>query len=341
MVTNSRSPNKLSSEIIKLHRDNVISTIKICQCFAEGWQYYEDGAWDNKQVTQFLTKIHEAGVGPDPKNTVLRQGMDGRFTIGAKSPSFFFIKTVGDHQMFKDPDILKGCQVTGYSVLYQLTRFYDQASGKRKTNHSTAKKKTLALLREGSELTREYIIEQIEKLKPVSHSPQTSEAQNGSAEPVKSTATYSELKERELEFDNLFLTPPSDVLDEVAESSLTSISEKYSYYDVRNGGADVSILVDGSHLNAGLKLASTMGQKSPNIYCITGKPVSSRVLDLTSEKLLITTQEIKAKKAAKNQEATELARNLVTKPDKTNLQLFGDKKTEGWTVCIGSDGSTS
>ena len=129
MVKNSRSPDKLSAEIIRLHRQTVEATITICQFFAEGWSYYEDDAWDNQQASNFLTAIHEAGFGPNPRTSVLRQGSDGRFKIDQKAASFFFIKTVGEHEMFKDADMVKECQVTGYSVLCALTRFYEQALG--------------------------------------------------------------------------------------------------------------------------------------------------------------------------------------------------------------------
>ena len=43
------SPDKLSVEIIRTHRQPVEATITICQLFAKGWSYYGEGAWDNQQ----------------------------------------------------------------------------------------------------------------------------------------------------------------------------------------------------------------------------------------------------------------------------------------------------
>jgi hypothetical protein len=338
MVKNSRSPDKLSAEIIRTHRQSVEATITICQLFAEGWSYYEDDAWDNQQVSDFLTAIHEAGFGPNPRTSVLRQGSDGRFKIDQKAASFFFIKTVGEHEMFKDADMVKKCQVTGYSVLYQLTRFYDVALGKRK-NQETAKKKTLVLLTRGSELTREEINAAREELKPASHSPV--KATSSETQPTTATTSYEELVQQGKGFGNLFLTPPSDVLDEIANSSLDTLDEKYSYYDLRDTDAEVSILVDGGHLNSAMKLATTMGKSNPNVYCVTKEATKSRIVNLTEEKVLVTTQSIKPPKSIpKNQGADEVVRGLIENAKGENLQLFGDGEVAGWSVCVGSDGST-
>ena len=73
------SPDKLSAEIIRTHRQPVEATITICQLFAKGWSYYGEGAWDNQQVSTFLTKIYGKGVGPNPHASILRQGADGVF----------------------------------------------------------------------------------------------------------------------------------------------------------------------------------------------------------------------------------------------------------------------
>jgi hypothetical protein len=285
------SPDKLSAEIIRTHRQPVEATIIICQLFAKGWSYYGEGAWDNQQVSTFLTKIYGSGVGPNPHASILRQGADGRFKISTNAACFFFIKIVGEQEMFKDAEIRSSCRITGYSVLYALTRFYDTALGKGK-NHETVKVKTLMLLKAGSELTREEINSEIEKLKPPSYKPAKPAMETAQA-PAVTTTSYEELVQQGKGFGNLFLTPPADVLDEFANSSLDTLDEKFSYLDLRDTDAEVSILVDGGYLNSAIKLAATMGESNPNVYCITKEATKSRIVDLTAEQVLVTTQSIK------------------------------------------------
>jgi len=88
-------------------------------------------------------------------------------------------------------------------------------------------------------------------------------------------------------------------------------------------------------------LAATMGKGNANVYCVTKEATKSRIVDLTEEQVLITTQSIKPPKSIpKNQGADEVVRGLIENANGENLQLFGNKEVAGWSVCVGSASST-
>jgi hypothetical protein len=337
---NLRSPNVLAKEIIAHHRTSVISTIKICQLFAEGWENYENGAWNNKEVASFLESIHQSGIGADPKNTILKEAVDGRFMIKSNSGTFSLMKSVGQHPIFYDEEVINICKVAGYSVLYAVTLFYnavldsykDFKVGTRKANE-----KTIRLLSKGSELTREDVYKARDELVVAqSRAPKIS-----TNKVIKNqSANYETLLRTGEVFGNLLLTLPNEMLVDIENSSYENLMENYSYINVREPESDVSILVEGSHLSTAMKLANVMSCNNPNVYCVTKSTQNDRIINISKEKILITSKNIsQRKKVDKTNDLNNLIRTSVHNPKVTNLHLFADDAIDGWTSCIGVDAS--
>ena len=341
-LTNSRSPDMVAKEIISHHRTSVRSTITITQLFAEGWRNYENGAWNNAEISKFLKSIHKNGIGSDPTNTILKEEIDGRFRIKSNAGSFSFMKSVGEHPVFRNEEVLDVCRVTGYSVLYAVTLFYNAVADSYKdpkVSVRRATEETIKVLEKGSELTREDVYTARDGIVTAQ-----SRAPKGSTPDVtpSNSTTYRTLAESREQFGHLFITPPADVLVDIENSSYETLMENYSYIDVREPDADLSILVDGSHVSTAIKLANAMNCVNPNVYCITDNKQSNRIIDISGEKVLITSRTISSpKQVTENTLTTDLVKTSVHSPKTSNLHLFADDASDGWTCCVGKDASTA
>jgi len=341
-IRNSRSPDVVAKEIIAHHRTSVSSTIAICQLFAEGWQNYENGAWNNGEISKFLTSIHNSGIGSDPTNTILKEAIDGRFKIKSNAGSFSFMKSVGEHPVFQNEEVLDVCRVTGYSVLYAVTLFYNAVADGYKdpdVGMRRATGQTIKLFGKGSELTREDVYTARDGIVTAQSRAPKSKVPN--ILPSKST-TYQTLSSSREQFGHLFITPPANVLMEIENSSYETLLENYSYMDVREPDSDLSILVDGSHLSTAIKLANAMSCVNPKVYCVTNTDKNDRIINISNEKILVTSKEISPpKKISKNTDLNDLVRTSVHSPKVANLHLFADDAVDGWTTCVGVDASTA
>ena len=340
MIKNLRSPQVLSAEIVEQHSNSVAATIAICQLFAEGWSLYENGGWSNEGISTFLLTIHKNGIGPDPTGTILRQNIDGRYKIKSNAGSFSFMKSVGEHQLFRNDTLKQTCRVTGYSVLYAITLFYDavEASYKDpKVGTKRATNQTLKLLARGSELTREDVYAARDQIVvSQSRAPKTPASKQTSQ---KST-TYEHLVTTGEQYGNVFLTPPPEVMDDIENSGFESLQENYSYLDIRTLEADLSILVEGSSLNAAIKLANTMNCPKPNVYCVTKTNRNERIINLNEEQVLVTSKQVAPpKNITKGQEISKVVQATIHNPKDANLHLFADGEVDGWVSCIGVDAS--
>jgi hypothetical protein len=334
MEKNTTSPIALAKEVIEHSRTQVQSTLKICQAFALGWSAYLNGEWNNGQIATFLNTIYEAGIGSDPNKTILIEDREGRYSIKPNATSFFSMKAVGEHSMFNDKEILDACKVSGYSVLYALTRHYDACLGKT-NNHDRAKRETFKLLANGSELDRRTVLEAISKLKRASNKLD----KNKEAEVTEVSSehtTYNELITEEAKFDTLFLTPSDEVLDVIANSSYDTLFEQYSFDDVRKESSDIHILANGAKLNSALKLANTMGKLEPHIYAISKRETSSRMVDLSTMDILISSKQVSL--GNKKGDTLDLVISSISKKNTPQLHLFSDEENEGWTT-VSSDNS--
>lgn len=342
MTKNSVTPETLAKELIAHSRSQVLSSIQICQTFAKGWNAYVNGEWDNAQIANFLNAVHAAGIGPDPRLTILKESREGRFTIPTTGTSFFLMKAVGEHSMFEDKDILAACKVSGYSVLYALVSYYEALLGKS-ANHERAKRETLKLLAIGSELRREDVRAAIQKTKresvaPKKPLPPVSEPSGGSG---LRQSSLSKLIQEQVRFDTVLITPPDDVLEEIANSSLDTLYDRYALTDVCSESSQTHIVASGSKLSAALRLATVCGMSIPHIYAIADADSQARVLELSKMNVLISSAKLEPASKASNQKNTKaLVQEMVSKPNSSQLHLFADVEAEGWTVCLGKDDSS-
>lgn len=341
MTRNTLTPEALAKELIAHSRSQVRSAIQICQTFAKGWNAYVNGEWDNDQISRFLISVHEAGIGPDPSQSILKENNEGRFKIPTTGTSFFLMKAVGEHPMFEDKDIVEACKVSGYSVLYALVSHYEALLGKN-ANHERAKRETLKLLAIGSELRRDDVRAAIDKLKRKSVAPKepkgsTPDAPQGSR---KALSSLRELVAEQVRFETVLITPPDEVLDEISNSSLDTLYERYSIADVSDEKSEVHIVANGAKLSAALRLANVLGVSSPHIYGIAKRDSSARVFELSAMEVLISSAKVEQpSKSASAKGALDLVHDMVSAGDRSQLHLFADQEREGWTACLGTEDS--
>lgn len=122
---NFPNPVELANSIVQNVKSSAQSIIKSCQSFSLAWENYEAEVWSDAQMSKFLNRLSDAGIGSGPKN--LYSEKDGRYRITSKHATLSMLKGIGDSSLFENKVALNACRVLGYSVLYQLTLYYTAA----------------------------------------------------------------------------------------------------------------------------------------------------------------------------------------------------------------------
>lgn len=85
-----------------------------------------------------------------------------------------------------------------------------------------------------------------------------------------------------------------------------------------------------------------MSCANPKVYCVTNTDQNDRIINISNEKILVSSKEIyPPKKTLKNTDLNDLVRTSVHSPKVANLHLFADDEVDGWTSCVGVDSSTA
>ena len=167
---NFPNPVELANSIVQNVKSSAQSIIKSCQSFSLAWENYEAEVWSDAQMSKFLNRLSDAGIGSGPKN--LYSEKDGRYRITSKHATLSMLKGIGDSSLFENKVALNACRVLGYSVLYQLTLYYTAAiekaeRTKKKNPKNVALEDTVSLMTSfGASLRREDVIEAKSKLLP-------------------------------------------------------------------------------------------------------------------------------------------------------------------------------
>jgi hypothetical protein len=335
--SNIRKPSDISQEIEVLSEQIsanlaglAVNFIAICRLWEEGWTAYHEKGWDNFELRQFALKIHAKGIGPDPKNSLLRMNEDGRYEIQS---TWKYMSAIAKSDMFLDPDILAVCRSSNITCLYEISSLWTEC--KRRKNSKTpdvalGKKRMLKFLGQNQDPTRELINAYKTELKAENASDPKIPRSTMDGEGL-SVATVEQLVARGETFDTILVTPNDDHWAEIENSSIYDLDEKYGFAAIRNEQSTINISANGKRTAMAIKLASVMGVSNPEILILTDEPIASRAIPLDQATVIISNQKLSVPSRVGKKDTSELTMEII-KREGRNLHLFADKVKDEWTV---------
>jgi hypothetical protein len=318
--------DKISANLVDLSQN----LIAICRLWDEGWTAYHDKGWDNSELRQFALKIHAEGVGPDPKNSLLRMNEEGRYKIQS---TWKYMSAIAESDMFLDPDILAVCRTGNITCLYEISSLWTEC--KRRKNRKTpdvtlGKKRMLKFLEQNQDPTRELINAYKNELKAENASDPKITRSTMEGEDL-SVATIEQLVARGETFDTILITPNDDHWAEIENSEVRDLDEKYGFAAIRNEQSTINISANGKRTALAIRLASVMGVSNPEILILTDEPIASRAIPLDQATVIISNQKLTAPSRIGKKDTSELTMDII-KREGRNLHLFADKVNDDWTV---------
>ena len=334
---NIRKPSDISQEIEVLGEkvsaslaDLSATLIAICRLWEEGWTAYHEKGWENFELRGFALKIHAKGIGPDPKNSLLRMNEEGRYEIQS---TWKYMSAIAKSDMFLDPDILAVCRSSNITCLYEISSLWTEC--KRRKNSKTpdaalGKKRMLKFLGQNQDPTRELINAYKTELKAENASDQKIARSTLEGDDL-SVATIEQLVARGETFDTILITPNDDHWAEIEKSSVYELDEKYGFAAIRNEQSTINISTNGKRTAMAIKLASVMGVSNPEILILTDEPIASRAIPLDQTTVIISNQKLTVPNRIGKKDTSELTMEII-KREGRNLRLFADTETDGWTT---------
>ena len=334
---NIRKPSDISQEIEVLGEkvsasltDLSVTLIAICRLWEEGWTAYDNEGWDNSELREFALKIHAKGIGPDPKNSLLRVNEEGRYEIQS---TWKYMSAIAKSDMFLDPDMLAVCRSSNITCLYEISSLWTEC--KRRKNSKTpdaalGKKRMLKFLGQNQDPTRELINAYKTELKAENTSDPKIARSTMEGEDL-SVATIEQLVARGETFDTILITPNDDHWAEIEKSSFYELDEKYGFAAIRNEQSTINISANGKRTAMAIKLATVMGVSNPEILILTDEPIASRAIPLDQITVIISNQKLTVPNRIGKKDTSELTMEII-KGEGRNLHLFADKVEENWTV---------
>ena len=334
---NIRKPSDISQEIEVLGEkvsaslaDLSVTLIAICRLWEEGWTAYHEKGWENFELRGFALKIHAKGIGPDPKNSLLRMNEEGRYEIQS---TWKYMSATAKSDMFLDPDILAVCRSSNITCLYEISSLWTEC--KRRKNSKTpdaalGKKRMLKFLGQNQDPTRELINAYKTELKAENASDQKIARSTLEGDDL-SVATIEQLVARGETFDTILITPNDDHWAEIEKSSVYELDEKYGFAAIRNEQSTINISTNGKRTAMAIKLASVMGVSNPEILILTDEPIASRAIPLDQTTVIISNQKLTVPNRIGKKDTSELTMEII-KREGRNLRLFADTETDGWTT---------
>ena len=345
MVRNSPRPRELAQRVIKSVKDSVSASLDTCVAFAEGWSLYVEGGWSDKELLSFLAQLSAARIGPDPET--LGRDKEDRIILGNSAGSFIVMRRIGESELFKDKEIRAACLINSRSSLYDLLQLYEEAcekgSGSVAKKEERARERVLTLLSTyGEGLTRKLIAEARKQLgkQRQSHKPKELPTETPA---VDGGSTLSALLESGTTFQEVLLTPSSEVLDQIEEMMFGDLEEKLGFQPLLAADAVLNVVVPGDRVGAIAKIQEVLRIQSPKLYCIRAHNDKKYVLDLSEEKLLFSNHTLDGDTKPKDGEQMPefLQRAMGSSAKASRLHLFADQETDGWVSCVGDDASWS
>jgi hypothetical protein len=334
---NIRKPSDISQEIEVLGEkvsanlaDLSVTLIAICRLWEEGWTAYNEKGWENFELRGFALKIYAKGIGPDPKNSLLRMKDDGRYEIQS---TWKYMSAIAKSDMFLDPDILAVCRSSNITCLHGISSLWTEC--KRRKNSETpdvalGKKRMLKFLERNQDPTRDVISAYKEELKKENASDPKIARSTLEGDDL-SVATIEQLVARGETFDTILITPNDDHWAEIEKSFGYELDEKYGFAAIRNEQSTINISANGKRTAMAIKLASVMGVSNPEILILTDEPITSRAIPLDQTTVIISNQKLTAPSRIGKKDTSELTMEIINREGR-NLHLFADKVKDDWTV---------
>lgn len=336
-LSNIRKPSELTQEIDVLGSrvsaslsELTNALVKVCRLFNEGWIAYQDDGWDNEEFRTFVLSIHAAGIGPDPKNSLLRMNAEGCYEIQS---TWKYMLAIAKSEMFLDDEILAACRIGNITCLYEISSLWSECQ--RKKNSSTpdralGKTRMLEFLAKNQDPTRAQIVSYKNELKKKNASdPKT--ARPTMPRDSLGIATIEELKTRGETFDTILVTPNEDQWDEIERLADFELGEEYGFEDIRKDGSSINISTSGKRTALAIKLASVMGVSNPEVMILTDEPITSRAIPLDQATIIVSNRKLKVPSRIGKKDTSELTLEII-RSEGSNLHLFADKEQENWTV---------
>lgn len=335
--SNIRKPSEISQEIevlgdkVSAHLADLSATlIEICRLWQEGWTAYDGGAWDNSELREFALKIHSRGIGPDPKNSLLRMKDDGRYEI---TSTWKYMSAIAKSDMFLDHDLLAACRSGNITCLYGISSLWLECQRKKNSatpDRALGKKRMLNFLEKNQDPTRDQIVGYKNELKVENANDPKTPRPTMEGESL-GVATVEQLVARGEIFDTILVTPNEDHWAEIENSSVYELDEKYGFAAVRKPNSSINISASGKRAALVIKLASVMGVSNPEIMIVTDEPIASRAIPLDQATVIGSNQKLKVPSRIGKRDTSELTLEII-KREGSNLHLFTDKPKDGWTT---------
>ena len=335
--SNIRKPSEISQEIevlggkVSAHLADLSATlIEICRLWQEGWTAYDEKGWDNSELRDFALKIHSRGIGPDPRNSLLRMKEDGRYEI---TSTWKYMSAIAKSDMFLDPEILAVCRSSSITCLYEISSLWLECQRKKNSatpDRALGKKRMLKFLDKNQDPTRDQIVGYKNELKAENANDPKTPRPTMEGESL-GVATIEQLVARGETFDTILVTPNADHWAEIENSSVYELDEKYGFAAVKKPNSSINISANGKRAALAIKLASVMGVSNPEIIVITDEPIASRAIPLDQATVLVSNQKLKVPTRIGKKDTSELTMEII-KREGRNLHLFADKVEENWTV---------
>lgn len=334
--SNIRKPSEISKEIevlgskVSAHlADLSAALIEICRLWDEGWIAYTEGAWDNAELREFALKIRSMGIGPDPRNSLLRMNADGRYE---KQSSWKYMSSIAQSDMFLDADILAACRSGNITCLYEISSLWLECQ--RKKNSTTpdrvlGKKRMLNFLEKNHDPTRDQIRDYKSELQAENANDAKTPRPTMEGESL-GVATIEQLVARGETFDTILVTPNEDHWKEI-ETSEHEFNDKHRLFAVQKGDSSINIAAEGKRAALAIKLASAMGVSNPEIMIVTDEPIGSRAIRLDQATVIVSNQKLKAPSRIGKKDTSDLTLEII-KREGSNLHLFAEEPKDDWTI---------
>jgi hypothetical protein len=344
-MKNSLNPTKMAEAVISAHQSSATQILIAAEEFAKAWEAYSNKEWGNQQLETFLDLLFEGGVGANPNDTILRERETikepDKYTLSGAS-TFSYLKSVGEHPLFKDKNVRDACRVNGLTVLYNLVLLHKaivpwemDSDGvyifrDSKEKVAEASETIISLLSKGGDLTVREVKEETAKYQ------KKVRAYNKRKAPIeRETGKRKFAQVKGGEYDNVVLTPSDDFMADIQGMTLSSIRDDFDFDELVSDDGSLSIATAGNRVEAALKLGKAIGKSNLNLFVLktSDKANAATILNLSNETIIASTKQNLSARVGKTKGEARVRAAVGVSENKSNLHLFSSSEIEGWDTC--------
>ena len=346
MTRNSVSVRQLAREVLQALRSSFDGTYEAAKTIARVYESISrdngEREYDNQEIRDFFDELAKLGIGQGAD--FLRENKSGGLSKSGSATTYAKFAAIGTSELFLDAEIRKACLISGYNSLYALTMLFEDyvaeyAGGSKAQREDGARKKVLKLLADrGADLTRAEI-----------NAYRNAIATDNEDDPGKTkrkfaagSTTLSDLVSLKKRYDFLFLTPTSKFLTKVQDTPFNEIEEVLPLASLRSDKSDWMLTVEGSDIEAGLRLLHLFGDAKPKtVACIIDQSAKGRFIDITKQTVVFASKAIPSDLRLRSDGGSMEIAGAISAKAERRLHLFADDVTDGWDTCIGDESSVS